>query len=223
MDSLETLLQIHSEEQEKINIRQTPQSHVVDKINKPKQELLKSEATMDLFQFIQFVQKLVNITMKDMEVEFIPEEGRTIIDAPEIILKHPIITYSIQNREIKSKNGLKPTHREVIIENEGKDNQRIGDVYGQKFESIVQFNIFASVYDVAEKVMKKLEELLFTYTGSLKKKGLGELIFQRQLTDTHLDQFRQNTSIRSIQYYVETEHVFVVFRDTIEDIEILGL
>ena len=218
MDTLDDLL--YKQEQMSKRFKSSLKEHVVDQIP-PKQPvgLLKSEGTMTLFQFIQYVERLVNVTMKDLGVIFIPEENRIPIDYSDMTIDHPIITYSLIDQDTKDE--LKPRVREEIIEDPNDpENSRMGQIYGQKFKSIIQFNIFASVYDIAEQVMNNFEGLLLTYTGLLKQKGLGELIFNKQLTDTKLDQYRQTLSIRSIRYYVETENVFVVFRDKIEEINI---
>lgn len=224
MDSFESLL---LEKENKLNPRIIPGKNdgvIANVITEDKPVgLLKSDQTMDLFEFIQKVEKLVTIAMKELNVVFIPDENKVPIDNPDIKVDYPIITYKIIKREIKDKEGLKPRVREEILENpDDPNNSRCGQIFGQKFQSIIQFDIFASVYDVAEQVMKKFEELLFVYTGPLKKRGLGELLFKEQLTDENLDQYRQTISVRSLRYYVETENVYVTFRNKIEEINIFG-
>ena len=221
MDNFEDLL-IEKHKQLNNDFRRPGEETVVDKIDmQPPIGLLKAEGTMDLFEFIKMVEKIVTIAMKDMHVKFIPEENRVPIDNPDMKINESYITYRIISQEPKDKDGLKPRIREEIYEDpKHTQESRMGQIYGQKFQSIIQFNIFSSVYAESEQVMKKFVELLFTYTGSLKKKGLGELIYKKQLTDTDLDQYRQTMSIRSIRYYVETENVFVVFRNKIEEINI---
>lgn len=217
MDDLENLL---LENQRMIN--SDFDKKVVDKINhNKKNKLLTADGTMDLFQFIQNVEKIVTLAMKDYKVKFIPEENRIPIDNPDIKIDESFISYRIVDQEIKDKESLKPVVREDFIEDPKDPKSRSGQIYGQKFSSIIQFNIFSSVYAEAEQVMKKFEELLFIYAGPLKKKGLGEIFKLKQLTDTNLDQYRQTMSIRSIRYYVETENVFTVFREKFEEINIL--
>lgn len=185
-------------------------------------KILTAEGNASLFDLIKMIDKLVKIAMKDLDVQFVPDEDRTPIATPEIHIDSPYITYKVIERAPKGE--LKPRVRQQIEEKSHDSNEaRVGQVYGQKFASILQFDIFASVYDVAEQVMERFEELLFIYAGYFKRKGISEIYFKKQYTDSYYDIYRQHVSIRSIQYYVETEKLIVIFRDKIQEIETLGL
>lgn len=95
-------------------------------------------------------------------------------------------------------------------------------VWGQRQKVIVQFNILACDYVQANRVMNNLEELIFKYTAYLKKNGVAEILFQMQGTDRNLDYYRQSSSVRSLQYMIEIEKLFVQFDSDIEDATILG-
>jgi hypothetical protein len=179
----------------------------------------KSDKSATLFDFIKMVDKLVSLTMKD--VKFIPEEGKTLqLDAMHKIEK-PVITYSIKSREPKKE--LKPRVRETITENVyASEDQRKGEVWGQKFVCTVQFNIFASVYKDAEEVMEKFEELITSYTGFFKKNGVAEVYLKKHFTDEVFNQLRETLSVRNLHYYVEIEKLTVIFREKIKEIEILA-
>jgi hypothetical protein len=173
-----------------------------------------------LFDFIKMVNKLVNLTMKDLKVEFIPEEGKTNVIVSDKPLDHPYIIYKVLYR--KPKKELKPRQREEVREIlHDTESERYGEVYGQKFECIVQFNIFASVYEQAHEVMEKFEDMIFMYTGFFKKNGIAEILFHQQVTDETYDTFRQNISVRNLQYYVEVEKLTVIFKEKIKEIEAL--
>ena len=75
----------------------------------------------------------------------------------------------------------------------------------------MQFHIIASDYRQANKVMNDFESLIFNYTAFFKKNGVAEILFEKHFTDRNLDPFRQNLSIRSLQYYVEIERLFTEF------------
>lgn len=197
-------------------LNQSPTEHPEDK------KILKAEKNASLFDLIKMIEKLVKLTMNDLKVEFVPDEDKVPVKTPEINIDHPYITYKIIERV--PKNEIKPRVREHIEEkSHDKTEARFGQIYGQKFASIIQFDIFASVYATAEEVMERFEELLFVYAGYLKKNGVSEIYFKQQHTDSSYDIYRQQISIRSIRYYVETEKVIVVFRDKIQEIETLGL
>lgn len=187
-----------------------------------KGSILKAESNASLFDLMVMIEKLVNITMKDLKAEFIPDEGKIAVKHADQALDHPIIVYKLIERTPVHE--LKPRHREDIEEKSlDKNEARVGQVFGQKFINNVQFDIFASVYITAEQVMERFEELLFVYAGYFKKRGVSEIIFRRQLTDSSLDVYRQTMSVRSLQYDIETEKLITRFREKIQEIESLGL
>lgn len=188
----------------------------------PQQSRIQTaEKNCNLFDFIKMVENVVTKTMKDLNVDFVPDENRIIATSPDLEMDRPMITYKIISR--KPDIERKPRRREGIQEKGDEDSDRVGEIYGQKFKSIIQFNVFASVYDLAEQVMEKFEEAIFTYTGYFKKNGVSELFFEEQLTDTSYDIYRQKISVRNLRYYVETEKLFVLFQERIREIETNGL
>jgi hypothetical protein len=192
------------------------------KVNAPYQKTDLSVQTADkgadLFELMKMINKLVTLTLKDLKVEFIPDEGKDVVLIPDQKIDHPYITYKIISRTPDKE--LKPRPRQEIREvSKDTADERYGEVWGQKFKSYIQFNIFASEYTAAEEVMEKFEELMFLYTGYFKKNGISELLFSQQLTDTDYNIFRQTISVRNLQYYVETEKLRVIFREKIKEVE----
>lgn len=212
MDKLEELLR------QRESLAESPGKLDVLAAN-PSSPIQKADKSATLFDFIKMVDKLVSLTMKD--VMFIPDEGKTLkLDAMAKI-EQPIITYKIKSREPLKE--LKPRIRETITENiEETEDQRVGEVWGQKFKCIVQFNIFTSVYTDAEEVMEKFEELITSYTGFFKKNGVAEIFLQKHFTDEVHEQLRETLSVRNLCYYVEIEKLTVIFREKIKEIEILA-
>ena len=47
-------------------------------------------------------------------------------------------------------------------------------------------------------------------------------MFDRHLTDSHFDTMRETLSIRNLRYYVEIEKLTVMFKEKINQIEILA-
>ena len=179
----------------------------------------KANKTANLFDLIKMIDKLISLTMKD--VIFIPEEGKTLqLDAMKKIEK-TIITYSVKSREPKKE--LKARVRETVDEQVyASEDQRQGEIWGQKFKCTVQFNIFASVYSEAEEVMEKFEELITSYSGFFKENGIAEIFMLKQFTDEVYNQLRETLSVRNLHYYVEIEKLTVIFREKIKEIEILA-
>lgn len=180
-------------------------------------KILTADKTATLFDFIKMIDKLVSITMKDLGVKFIPDEGKIVYLSNDLKLDSPIITYKLISR--KPKGEIKPRFREGFQESKDSKEGRVGEIYGQKFKCHIQFNIFASVYEVAEQVMERFEELMVTYAGYFKKNGVAELLFDQQFTDQSFEAMRETLSIRNISYYVEVEKLTVIMRESIKVIE----
>lgn len=183
-------------------------------------KMLRADKGASLSDFIQMVGLIVEYTMDDLGVVFIPDENKKnfIVD-PSTAMNHPYITYKVISR--KTKNEYKPIVREEIFE--GCDGQdRPGLVKGIRFECRIQFNIFASEYKLANKVMDTFEELMISYAGHLKKQGVVDLFFTDQHTDSEYNTFRETMSVRNLEYYVEIEKLMVIFNEKIKDIPVFG-
>lgn len=198
------------------------QDNIVDNIDHTGSPgYLKANKSATLDDFITMLAMLVKKTMKKDGVEFVPDEGARIELDPKKTLDHPYILFDVVSRIPQTE--LKPRAREVIRERtDDQANARNGLVWGQRQKVIVQFNVIACDYVQANRVMNNLEELIFKYTAYFKKNGVAEILFQMQGTDRNLDYYRQSTSVRSLQYMIEIEKLFVQFDSDIEDATILG-
>ena len=167
--------------------------------------------------FISMVTKLSNKALKSLNVEFYPDEGATIAD-PEKKLEKTAILYRVIER--KPKNELKMRHSENIEEvvDEKTNKKRLGQIWSQRQDCIIQFDIIASDYATANKVMNSFEDMIFQYSGYFKKNGIAEIYFKKYFTDTSIDRYRQYLSVRSIQYFVEIEKQTTIFNSTLEEI-----
>ena len=167
--------------------------------------------------FISMVTKLSNKALKSLNVEFYPDEGATIAD-PEKKLEKTAILYRVIER--KPKNELKMRHSENIEEvvDEKNNKKRLGQIWSQRQDCIIQFDIVASDYATANKVMNSFEDMIFQYSGYFKKNGVAEIYFKKYFTDTSIDRYRQYLSVRSIQYFVEIEKQTTIFNSTLEEI-----
>lgn len=183
-----------------------------------KPPITKAEKGATLPDFINMVAEIVSKTLKKHNAIFIPDEGGIIKD-PHATLEHPTILYKVVER--KPVFELKPRPTEEIIENEHDEiSRRFGMIYSQRQACTLQFDIVASDYLDANAVMNTFEEAMFTYTGYFKSKGVFEMYFERHLTDKNLDNYRQDLSVRSLQYHVEILKLITVFDSTIDDITV---
>lgn len=184
------------------------------------EDILTAEGNASIEDLIAMIHRIVRNTMRDMNVHFMQEEGMIPVMHPDEPVNHPYITYQIINR--KPFTEMKPRIRQFIKESAYEEAEaRGGEIRGQKFKSIIQFNIFASVYDDANKVMERFEEIMMSYLYHFKKKGITDLFFEEQITDRSLDTYRQSASIKSLRYVVYTEKLYVLFRTPINNVEIM--
>lgn len=180
-------------------------------------EMLRAEKGASFDNFIEMVSKLVCLTMEEDNVEFLPDENQHVIIDPDIKIDKTYITYRLISRSPERE--IKPMAREEIIEpGIDESNKRRGIVYGQRYDCLVQFNVFASEYKTANKVMKNFEEMIFSFTGYMKSKGVQNILFKGQSTDTDFNVYRKTMSVRSLKYEVKIEDLIVIFNDKIQSI-----
>lgn len=174
-------------------------------INSPK---TRAERSATLYDFIKMVSEIVTKGTKERNIIFEPDEGARPRVDQEMIMNNPYIFYEVISRRAFGE--FKPRPREEIIEDE---EGRLGRVWGQKFESIVQFNIFARDYAAANKTMETFEDLMFNYISYFKRNGIVEILFEEQSTDHDYDYYRQGMSVRHLRYRVWTEQLRVNFAE----------
>lgn len=181
-------------------------------------ERLKAEKNADIPDLIEMISQMVTVGMKELNVEFVPDDGaRLIIDPNKKTVKKNYIYFFVYSRIPLE---MKPRFREEIQTNVDNGNKRrIGNIYGQKFEAIIQFNIIGCSYDEANKVMTRFEELMFQYIGYFKKNGIIDCVFHKQLTDQNYDVYRNNVSVRNLQYKCQVERLIPEFDAMMVDID----
>lgn len=183
--------------------------------------MLRAEKAASFEDFIEMVSKLVCLVMEDMNVEFLPDENQHVIIDPDMKTDKAYITYNLISRTTRRE--IKPMAREELVEKGLTESEdRYAMIYGQKYNCEVQFNIFASEYKTANKVMKTFEEMIFSFTGFMKSKGIENILFKGQQTDKNYDIFRKTMSVRNLKYHVETEDLLTIFNDKVESIILKG-
>lgn len=91
-------------------------------------------------------------------------------------------------------------------------------LYRQWFDSNIEFDIFAENSKECRELSEKLETLLLIYSGYLKRKGLSEIFFLREISPKSSLNFSENISMRCILYYVRFESITAVRVSTINSI-----
>lgn len=172
----------------------------------------QADKNCDLDDLFAMINKLVVKALKKDNVEFNPDEGARFVVDQQVPINHPIIQFDVISYEPKLE--LKPRVINQFIEESDDKNdrwKRHGQVWSQRFKCVIQFNIIGSDYITANKVMRDFEELMFRYSGYFKQQGVAEIVFKSRFSDKNYNYYRQNLSVRSLQYYVEIERNYVSY------------
>ena len=196
--------------------------------NRRRVDRLRAEQSISFDEFIELLVKLVEKALYEDQVKMSPDEGATINDRDRPI-NNPYIFFkiisgktinSIKPRLMENTIRRAPGHPEYRPDNKypGKENieEEGVEVYRHAFEYVLQFDIFASSYATANKVLKDFEELMYDYTGYVKSRGVNELLYDQRLTDESNVQYREKYSVRSVRYILRIDKIFVVTRKLIE-------
>lgn len=136
-------------------------------------------------------------------------------------IKLPQILVDTNTRDISEGLGnLKPTLMDVQIEKD-ENGEETGDaflMYRQWFDVNVEFDIFGRNSKEARELMQKLEKLITVYSGYLKRKGLSEIFFLREISPKSSLNFSENVPMRCILYYVRFESITPIRVNTINKI-----
>lgn len=185
-----------------------------------KENYTKADKGAGLSDFLNMIKKIVKTgELKKLGTEFIPDDGPRILLDPSKEVEKPYIFYTLISRAVRA-NEPKPHFRENIVDyNPDGSVQRQGQVFGQVFDCDIQFNIVASDYSMADKVMNVFEDAMLRYSGFFKQNGVSEIFFKKQYTDNNLDIYRQKMSVRSLVYRVTIEKLTAVYDTTIAEID----
>lgn len=94
-----------------------------------------------------------------------------------------------------------------FIEKDGKLYKFIR-VYGQAFDNLVQYNCWArSAWEAEELIEWFHKGYLLPYTGMFREAGINQMLFQRRVRDDTIAQIKNRFHLRSMLYYIRTEHI----------------
>lgn len=175
----------------------------------------RANGNASLLDFIKMVGLIVENTLDDLKVEFLPyERSYALIEDPNEPINRPVITFRVKSRTHTGNRGYKPVLFDSYTTPEGK----AVSIYTENFSSLVQFDIIASEYDLAWEIMDRFEEVLLSYAETIRGNGIVEYFFNRQFADDYYDNYRSTLSILNLEYRVETERIRVIFNENIKDI-----
>lgn len=139
-------------------------------------------------------------------------------DSSKIVL--PQILVDVNTRDITEGFPLKPVLMDVQQEKD-ENGELTGEsylMYRQWFDANIEFDIYAPNNKECRKLLQRFENLIMVYTGYLKRKGLAEIFFLREISPKSSLNFSENTPMRCILYYVRFECVTPIKVSTINTI-----
>ena len=174
----------------------------------------------DLEQLAEILKRLCNAAWGDGWGELSPDlkkgENSSEIIVPQIVL-------DINTRDIaEGIGGLKPTLVDIIKETD-ENGQETGDaflIYRQWFDTNVEFNIYGRTKREARQLQKKFENLLNVYTGYLKRNGISEMFFEREVSPKNSLNYNESTPMRCIYYYIRFESITPIRQSLINSINL---
>lgn len=210
-DSQKVYANKQSDRQHKIDIT-TGTDHEVSFNNKSDAYIKNTD------DLVEIIKQLCNAAWGQGWGEFTPDL-KTGEDSSDIVL--PQILADTNTRDISKELGaLKPILMDIQPEYDGEGNPT-GDsflIYRQWFDTNIEFDIFGRNSKEARELMYKFEDLMTVYSGYLKRKGISEVFFLREITPKSSINYNKTTPMRSILYYVRFESVNPIRVSTINEI-----
>ena len=174
----------------------------------------------DLEQLAEILKRLCNAAWGNDWGELSPDlkkgENSSEIIVPQIVL-------DTNTRDIaEGIGGLKPTLVDIIKETD-ENGQETGDaflIYRQWFDTNVEFDIYGRTNREARQLQKKFENLLNVYTGYLKRNGISEMFFEREVSPKNSLNYNESTPMRCIYYYIRFESITPIRQSLINSINL---
>lgn len=132
----------------------------------------------------------------------------------------PLITYNTNLREVSPGTNVKPQYMQT--KNEVINGKNTGDsfkIHRQFFDCIVEFDFYDNSASSTDELMNKFEKIIITYTGFLKRKGIKEIFFLKEIPSKYSLNYVFNVPMRCLLFYVQLERSHTVRVSTMKQIE----
>jgi hypothetical protein len=174
----------------------------------------------DVEQLAEILKKLCNAAWGANWGELSPDLKKGE-NSDNIIL--PQITVDINTRDVaENMGGLKPKLVDIVDETDA-NGKPTGDaflVYRQWFDCNVEFNFYGRTNKEARQLQKRFENLLNVYTGYLKRQGVSEMFFEREVSPKSSLNYDESTPMRCIYYYIRFESIMPIRQSLINNINV---
>lgn len=134
-------------------------------------------------------------------------------------IKIPQITVEINNRDVAEGMPVKPMLINTVKEK--VNGQYTGDsllIYRQWFDCVMEFNFYGRTSKEARDLQYKFESLIAIYTGYLKRKGVSEILFLREVSAKNSLNFTEQTPMKCLMYWVRFERITPIRQSIINKI-----
>ena len=169
-----------------------------------------------LEQLCNIIKPLLNAAWGTNWGEFSPDLKRGE-NSDKIIT--PQITADINERDCADKMPLKPvltnTVKEVVNGIETGDSLLI---YRQWFDCNVEFDFYGRTSKEVRDLQNRFETLIQVYAGYLKRHGVSEILFLREMSARNSLNFTEQTPMRCLVFYVRFERIIPIRRSLINKI-----
>ena len=131
----------------------------------------------------------------------------------------PCITIDMNSREVQEKKSPKAT---MIGDYEEQINGvTTGDrlhVFRQWYDCVIEFNFFGRNQLECRRLMYRFEQLMIHSAGLLKREGISEVYFLKEIPPRQSFNYVSDLSMKSLMYYYRFETDYVVRTSTIKQI-----
>lgn len=164
------------------------------------------------------IRRLLNVVLGQDWGEFVHGSSDSI-DLKDI--KLPSIRYSTNLREVSENHSPKPKKLETQKElNNGVPSGDGFDIYKQHYDTIVEFNIRDKDSKSCSDIAEKFEEVMSLYSSVLKKEGISEVFFLKEVPAKYSTTFTEHIPTVTLYYYIKLERTYVVKHSSLAQIEI---
>jgi len=128
-------------------------------------------------------------------------------------IKLPQVVIDVNQRDVSEGIG---TFKPILIDVQkeyNEDGTETGDaflIYRQWFDQNIEFDIYGHNSKEAREIMTKLERLILSYTGYIKRKGVSEIFFLKEVSPRSALNYYENIPMRCVYYFVRTETIIPI-------------
>lgn len=194
-----------------------PRENVKDNVFTLEELRLMADNNIDgVEQLCNILKKLLNAAWGSNWGEISPDLKKGE-DSSKIVT--PQITIDTNNRDIAEKMPLKPVLINTVKEK--VNGQYTGDsllIYRQWFDCVLEFDFYGRTSKETRDLLYRFESLLAIYTGYLKRQGISEILFLKEVSARNSLNFTEQVPMKCLMYWVRFERITPVRQNLINKI-----